>query len=76
MIDFAMLLSVLAKHEVNFVISGGVAATAHGSVRLTRFSILEEELPDRGERNRCASFEAPIGDFKRCGADRAQLDIT
>ena len=35
MIDFTRLLSVLVKGKVEFVIVGGVAATLHGSARLT-----------------------------------------
>lgn len=35
MIDFTRLLSVLVKGKVDFVIVGGVAATLHGSARLT-----------------------------------------
>src|SRR5688572_16237667 len=35
MTDFGRLLTVLASHEVKFVIVGGVAATIHGSARLT-----------------------------------------
>jgi predicted nucleotidyltransferase len=36
MIDFAALLRVLVKGDVQFLIVGGAAATAHGSARLTR----------------------------------------
>lgn len=35
MTDFGRLLTVLASHEVQFIIVGGVAATIHGSARLT-----------------------------------------
>jgi hypothetical protein len=35
MIDFQRLISVLVKAKVEFVIVGGVAATVHGSARLT-----------------------------------------
>lgn len=35
MIDFERLLGTLAWHEVAFVVVGGVAATVHGSARLT-----------------------------------------
>jgi predicted nucleotidyltransferase len=35
MTDFAGLLSALTAHGVRFIIVGGTAATAHGSVRLT-----------------------------------------
>jgi hypothetical protein len=35
MTDFGRLLEALASHQVKFVIIGGVAATIHGSARLT-----------------------------------------
>lgn len=35
MTDLARLIAVLAEAEVGFIIGGGVAATAHGSARLT-----------------------------------------
>jgi len=36
MTNFGSLLEILAKNGVEFILIGGVAATAHGSVRLTR----------------------------------------
>jgi predicted nucleotidyltransferase len=33
--DFSALLRLLSDHEVEFIIVGGAAATAHGSARLT-----------------------------------------
>ncbi len=36
MTDFALLIRVLVQHHVEFIIVGGVAATAHGSSRLTQ----------------------------------------
>ena len=36
MTDFPALLGALAGHEVEFILVGGVAATAHGSARLTQ----------------------------------------
>lgn len=36
MTDFAALLRILARHEVEFILVGGVAAVAHGSARLTQ----------------------------------------
>jgi predicted nucleotidyltransferase len=33
--DFAALLRLLTQHQVEFIIVGGAAATAHGSARLT-----------------------------------------
>ncbi len=35
MTDFERLLKALSSNNVNFVIVGGVAATIHGSSRLT-----------------------------------------
>lgn len=35
MTDFATLIRLLSEHEVEFIIVGGAAATAHGSARLT-----------------------------------------
>lgn len=35
MTDFNALLRLLVEHEVEFIIVGGAAATAHGSARLT-----------------------------------------
>jgi hypothetical protein len=36
MTDFASLIRLLSKHNVEFIIVGGAAATAHGSARLTQ----------------------------------------
>ena len=36
MIDFEALLGALTREEVEFIIVGGVAATAHGAARLTQ----------------------------------------
>lgn len=36
MTDFRSLLTLLAGARVEFIIVGGAAATAHGSVRLTQ----------------------------------------
>jgi predicted nucleotidyltransferase len=36
MTDFSRLLNLLAEHEVEFIIIGGVAAVVHGSSRLTQ----------------------------------------
>jgi predicted nucleotidyltransferase len=36
MTDFAALLRTLARHGVEFILVGGVAAVAHGSARLTQ----------------------------------------
>ncbi len=36
MTDFATLIRSLSQHQVEFIIVGGAAATAHGSARLTQ----------------------------------------
>jgi len=36
MMDLRGLLRILAEHKVDFIIVGGVAATLHGSSRVTR----------------------------------------
>lgn len=36
MTDFAGLLTVLARNSVDYILVGGVAATAHGATRLTQ----------------------------------------
>lgn len=36
MVNFPALLNLLTEHDVEFVIVGGAAATAHGSARLTQ----------------------------------------
>ena len=36
MTDFKKLISVLAAAKVDFIIVGGLAATGHGSARLTQ----------------------------------------
>ena len=36
MTDFAALIRRLVDAEIEFILIGGVAATVHGSVRLTR----------------------------------------
>ncbi len=48
MTDFARLLHTLASHEVNVVIVHGVAATIHGSARLTTDL---DVVYDRGKEN-------------------------
>ncbi len=36
MTDFASLIRLLAQHDIEFILVGGAAATAHGSARLTQ----------------------------------------
>lgn len=35
MTDYAALIRLLVDHQIDFIIVGGAAATAHGSARLT-----------------------------------------
>src|SRR5215510_5308565 len=47
MTDLRALLSVLATHRVAFILVGGVAATAHGSARLTQdVDVVYDRDPD------------------------------
>jgi len=64
MIDFERLLHTLVKGEVDFIIVGGVAATLHGSSRLT--SDLDV-VYSRGRQNieRIASALAPLVPYLR-----------
>lgn len=49
--DLAMLLQVLRDGEVRFVIIGGVAATIHGSARLTSdLDVVYDRAPDNLRR--------------------------
>ena len=51
MIEFRALLENLYRHEVAFVIVGGIAATLHGSARLTfDLDIVYERTPENIER--------------------------
>ena len=44
MTDFAALLQTLSGTNVQFVIVGGLAATAHGSARLTHEALLPHTI--------------------------------
>jgi hypothetical protein len=49
MTDFAALMAVLAQHEVEFIVAGGVAA--HGSARLTQdLDIVYQRSPENIDR--------------------------
>lgn len=51
MIDFQKLLKVLAEKNVEFIIVGGVAATIHGSARLTQdIDVVYHRTPANLER--------------------------
>ena len=51
MTDFDRLLATLSAHEVRFIIVGGLAATIHGSARLTQdVDIVYERSPENIER--------------------------
>lgn len=60
MTQFEVLLSALLREQVSFVIIGGIAATLHGSARLTNdLDIAYERTPANMERvaNALAPFE-------------------
>lgn len=51
MTDFAGLLGALVRSEVRFIIVGGVAATIHGSSRLTQdIDVVYDRSPDNVKR--------------------------
>ena len=51
MTDFEKLISVLADARVHFIIVGGLAATAHGSARLTQdVDVVYSRSPDNLDR--------------------------
>ena len=51
MIDFERLLKILVEQGVEFIIVGGVAATIHGSARLTQdLDIIYHRTPENFER--------------------------
>jgi predicted nucleotidyltransferase len=62
--DFAALLDALARGSVRFVIIGGTAATAHGSVRLTLdLDVVYDRSPDNLDR--LVSSLAPFHPYLR-----------
>lgn len=64
MTDFGRLLTVLASHEVKFIIVGGVAATIHGSARLT--NDLDIVYARDGENiQRLVAALQPLGPYQR-----------
>ncbi|HET6361414.1 MAG TPA: nucleotidyl transferase AbiEii/AbiGii toxin family protein [Gemmatimonadota bacterium] len=51
MTDFKGLLQTLLEHEVDFILVGGVAATVHGSTRLTQdIDIVYARSPENLDR--------------------------
>ena len=51
MTDFAALLGTLVRHNVDFIVVGGAAAIAHGSVRLTSdLDIVYQRTPTNLDR--------------------------
>jgi len=51
MTDFAALIRLLAQHNIEFILVGGAAATAHGSVRLTQdLDIVYRRTPENVAR--------------------------
>ena len=51
MTDYPRLLRALASHDVEFIVVGGAAATAHGAARLTLdLDVVYRRTPDNIER--------------------------
>ncbi len=51
MTDFEALLKALSRHQVDFIMTGGAAAIAHGSARLTQdLDIVYERSPENLNR--------------------------
>jgi hypothetical protein len=65
MTDFERLTGVLAGERTEFIIVGGLAATAHGSARLTRAIDVVYSRPPRTS----AAWWTPSG---RCDRTRAE----
>jgi len=66
--DFEQILEALAAADVEFVIVGGLAATAHGSARLTQdVGVVYARTPDN--IGRVVSALAPFSPYLR-GAPR------
>ena len=64
MIDFPALLSILVSNDVKFILVGGMAATAHGSARLTQdLDVVYQR--DRGNIERLAAALAPHSPYLR-----------
>ena len=64
MMDFPALLSVLVSNDVKFIVVGGMAATAHGSARLTQdLDVVYKR--DRGNMERLAAALAPHSPYLR-----------
>ena len=62
--NFEVLLNALRTHDVKFVIIGGVAATVHGSARLTSdLDVVYERSPENLER--LADAFSPLAPYLR-----------
>jgi len=57
MLDFQKILKTLTEHKVNFIIVGGVAAVAHGSIRLTQDIDVVYERSDDNIRRLVSSLK-------------------
>jgi predicted nucleotidyltransferase len=61
---FRQLISTLARANVEFIVVGGVAATGHGSARLTRdLDVVYRRTPDN--TSRLVSCLAPLSPYLR-----------
>jgi hypothetical protein len=68
MTDFHSLIRLLVEHDIDFILVGGAAATAHGSARLTQdLDIVYRRTPDNLAR--IAACLAPHSPYLR-GAPR------
>lgn len=64
MTDFGLLLRALADADVEFIIVGGAAATAHGAARLTQdLDVVYRRTPENAER--LARALAPFAPYLR-----------
>jgi hypothetical protein len=70
--DPLALLGVLARHEVDFVVIGGVAVQAHGHLRTTR-DVDVIAAPDADNARRLAAALREL-DARNRGVDAEHLD--
>ena len=61
MTDFASLIRLLAQNDVQYIVVGGAAATAHGAARLTQdLDIVYRRAPDNiAKLAKCLSSHSP-----------------
>ncbi len=61
MTDFASLIRLLAQNDIQYIVVGGAAATAHGAARLTQdLDIVYRRAPDNiAKLAECLSSHSP-----------------